>query len=103
MMLEELERRNYTESTTRAYLQIVQDFACYFHRSPDQLGPEQMASKRRGENLRGAFSTAVNSGSDAASASAANESPAVLSSKVIPWAHESSVAAYSGFCARDAT
>ena len=42
MMLEELERRNYTESTTRAYLQIVQDFACYFHRSPDQLGPEQI-------------------------------------------------------------
>jgi len=42
MMLEELERRNYTESTTRAYLQIVQDFASYFHRSPDQLGPEQI-------------------------------------------------------------
>jgi integrase/recombinase XerD len=42
MMLEELERRNYTESTTRAYLQIVQDYAGYFHRSPDQLGPEQI-------------------------------------------------------------
>ena len=42
MMLEELERRNYTESTTRAYLQIVRDFACHFHRSPDQLGPEQI-------------------------------------------------------------
>src|SRR5262252_4884847 len=42
MMLEELERRNYTESTTRAYLQIVQDYAGYFHHSPDQLGPEQI-------------------------------------------------------------
>jgi site-specific recombinase XerD len=42
MMLEELERRNYTESTTRAYLQIVQDYAGYFHRAPDQLGPEQI-------------------------------------------------------------
>jgi len=42
IMLEELERRNYTESTTRAYLQIVQDYAGYFHHSPDQLGPEQI-------------------------------------------------------------
>src|SRR5499427_5827197 len=42
MMLEELERRNYTESTTRAYLRAVQDYAGYFHRSPDQLGPEQI-------------------------------------------------------------
>ena len=42
MMLEELERRNYTESTTRAYLQIVEDFARHFHRPPDQLGPEQI-------------------------------------------------------------
>ena len=38
MMLEELERRNYTESTTRAYLRAVEEFARFFHRPPDQLG-----------------------------------------------------------------
>ena len=37
MMLEELERRNYTQSTQRAYLMGVADFARHFHRSPDQL------------------------------------------------------------------
>jgi integrase/recombinase XerD len=42
MMLEELERRNYTESTTRAYLRTIEDFARYFKRPPDQLGPEQI-------------------------------------------------------------
>src|ERR1019366_9069949 len=40
MTLDELARRNYTESTTRAYLRIIEDFARYFHRPPDQLGPE---------------------------------------------------------------
>jgi site-specific recombinase XerD len=38
MMLDELERRNYTQSTRRAYLMGVADFARHFHRSPDQLG-----------------------------------------------------------------
>src|ERR1035437_3261659 len=42
MMLEELERRNYTQSTTRAYLRTIADFARYFKRPPDQLGPEQI-------------------------------------------------------------
>jgi integrase/recombinase XerD len=42
VMIEELDRRNYTESTTRAYLRTVEDFARFFHRSPDQLGPEQI-------------------------------------------------------------
>jgi site-specific recombinase XerD len=42
MMLEELERRNYTQSTTRAYLRTIEDIACYFKRPPDQLGPEQI-------------------------------------------------------------
>ena len=41
-MLEELERRNYTESTTRAYLRTIEDFARYFKRPPDQLGPEHI-------------------------------------------------------------
>jgi len=38
MMLDELERRNYTQSTRRAYLLGVADFTRQFHRSPDQLG-----------------------------------------------------------------
>ena len=42
MMLEELERRNYTENTTRAYIRTIEDFARYFKRPPDQLGPEQI-------------------------------------------------------------
>ena len=37
MMLEELQRRNYSEITTRKYLQVVTDFARYFGKSPDKL------------------------------------------------------------------
>jgi integrase/recombinase XerD len=40
--LEELERRNYTETTTRAYLHAIEDFAHHFNRPPDQLGPEEI-------------------------------------------------------------
>src|SRR5271167_511504 len=40
MMLEELERRNYAQTTTRLYIQTIEDFARYFKRPPDQLGPE---------------------------------------------------------------
>ena len=39
MMLEELERRNYAESTKRAYVQTIEDLARYFKRPPDQLEP----------------------------------------------------------------
>ena len=42
MMLEELERRDYAQTTTRVYLQTVEDFAHYFKRPPDQLGPEHI-------------------------------------------------------------
>jgi len=42
MMLEELERRNYTQNTSRAYLRAIEELAHYFHRLPDQLGPEQI-------------------------------------------------------------
>src|SRR6202042_3094631 len=42
LMLEEIQRRNFTESTTRAYLRIIEDFARYFHRPPDQLGSEHI-------------------------------------------------------------
>lgn len=41
-MLEELERRNYTPNTSRAYLRAIEELAHYFHRPPDQLGPEQI-------------------------------------------------------------
>ena len=39
MMLEELERRNYSEATTRCYIRTVEDFSKRFKRSPDRLGP----------------------------------------------------------------
>src|ERR1700726_774155 len=42
MMLEELERRNYSETTTRCYIRIVEDFSRRFKRSPDCLGPEHI-------------------------------------------------------------
>jgi site-specific recombinase XerD len=42
MMLEELERRNYSQSTTRAYLRTIEDLARYFKRPPDQLEPEHI-------------------------------------------------------------
>ena len=42
MMLEELQRRNYSQTTVNGYLKIVEDFARHFGRSPDQLGPDQI-------------------------------------------------------------
>ena len=41
-MLEELQRRDYSQSTVRIYLHIVSDFARHFRRSPDTLGPEHI-------------------------------------------------------------
>ena len=42
MMLEELQRRNYSGITTRNYLRVVADFAKYFGKSPDKLGPNEL-------------------------------------------------------------
>ncbi len=42
MMLEELQRRNYSQTTVKGYLKIVASFAKHFHCSPDQLGAEQI-------------------------------------------------------------
>jgi len=36
-LLEEIERRNYSEATARAYVSAIRRFAEYFHRSPDKL------------------------------------------------------------------
>ena len=42
MMLEELQRRNYSEHTTRYYIRTVEDFARRFNRPPDRLGPRHI-------------------------------------------------------------
>ena len=42
LMLDELQRRNYAKSTVRSYIHAIQDFARYFGRSPERLGPEQI-------------------------------------------------------------
>jgi len=41
-VLEELELRNYSKATAHAYVGAIRRFAECFHRSPDQLGPEQV-------------------------------------------------------------
>jgi hypothetical protein len=42
MMLDELQRRNYSEHTTRYYIRTVEDFARRFNRPPDRLGPRHV-------------------------------------------------------------
>ena len=44
MMLEELERRNYSDRTARGYISAVADFARHFGKPPDQLGPDELRS-----------------------------------------------------------
>jgi integrase/recombinase XerD len=44
IMLEELERRNYTQATIRHYLSFVERFAKHFGKSPDKLGPDHLRS-----------------------------------------------------------
>ena len=38
MMLEELQRRNFSQHTIRYYIHTVEDFARHFNRAPDRLG-----------------------------------------------------------------
>ena len=42
MMLEELQRRNYAETTIDSYIRAVEDFSRYFNSSPDRLGPRHI-------------------------------------------------------------
>ena len=42
LMLEELNRRNYSKSTKDCYIQAVEDYARYFNRAPDKLGLEHI-------------------------------------------------------------
>ena len=42
MMLEELQRRHYSEATTRYYIRKVEAFARHFRRPPDRLGPQHI-------------------------------------------------------------
>jgi len=41
-MLEELQRLDYSYRTANTYIRIVRDFAAYFHKPPDKLGPEHI-------------------------------------------------------------
>jgi len=41
-MLEELQRRHYSEATTQRYIRLIERFAQHFHCSPDRLGPRHI-------------------------------------------------------------
>jgi integrase/recombinase XerD len=41
-LLDDLKLRNYSPNTVRAYVRGVANFARYFNKSPDQLGPEHV-------------------------------------------------------------
>jgi len=42
MLLDELQRRNYANSTAEAYVRALRDLAAYYHLAPDRLGPKQI-------------------------------------------------------------
>jgi integrase/recombinase XerD len=42
IMLEELQRRNFSSETVREYIGAVERFARYFGKPPDRLGPDQI-------------------------------------------------------------
>lgn len=41
VMLEELQRRNYDQSTAEASVHALKEFTAFHHRSPDRLGPKE--------------------------------------------------------------
>jgi len=41
-MIGDLKLRNFSETTIHTYTRIVEDFAVFFHGSPEKLGPEQV-------------------------------------------------------------
>jgi hypothetical protein len=41
-MPEELPRRDYSRRTAKTYIRSVRDFAAFFQRPPDRLGPEHI-------------------------------------------------------------
>jgi len=45
LMLDELRRRNFADTTVRTYLHGVEHFSQYFRRPPDQLGPEEIRNE----------------------------------------------------------
>jgi integrase/recombinase XerD len=42
MVLDELQRRNYAQSTVRSYIKAIEDFTRYFGKSPERLGSEHI-------------------------------------------------------------
>ena len=42
LMLQELQRRNYSQTTVTGYIKTVADFAKYFQKPPDELGPDHI-------------------------------------------------------------
>jgi len=54
MMLDELQRRNYSEHTTRYYIRTVEDFARRFNRPPDRVGPRHVRPTSPERDSRGA-------------------------------------------------
>jgi len=42
MMLDELQRGNYSPNTVRTYIDAIEEFATYFRRSPHRLGPDHI-------------------------------------------------------------
>jgi site-specific recombinase XerD len=73
MTLEELERRNYAQTTIDCYVQTIEDFARHFRRPPDRLTPahvrEYQAYLFRERKV--AASTAVNTDAGGAPKTAA--------------------------------
>ena len=43
-MIEDMQVRNLSPHTQRAYLQYISQFACHFRKSPDLLGPAEICA-----------------------------------------------------------